>query len=65
MQSELQRLRFRVRQLERELRALRTAHRDAGSDDGADVERDGVRIPEPRMTRRRVLNAPARETATT
>ena len=53
MDSELQRLRFRVRQLEREVRALRSAARH--EEDGEDRERAAREVSGP-FARRRVLN---------
>lgn len=55
MDSEVQRLRLRVRQLEREVRALRTsAHHPAA----AEPESDSPRFPPPLHLRRRILNSP-------
>ena len=51
MDSELQRLRFRVRQLEREVRALRRS----GGEDPEEEAAIGVRMPAPLVVRRRVL----------
>lgn len=55
MDSELQRLRFRVRQLEREVRALRSAARK----DEIAPAAPAARMPAPLFVRRRVLRAPA------
>ena len=54
MDSELQRLRFRVRQLEREVRALRTATGDVSGEE----PRGRVKLPDPVVFRRRVLRDP-------
>lgn len=58
MDSELQRLRFRVRQLEREVRALRSAALD---EDDAEVRGAAAPASSEPFGRRRVLNPwPAR-----
>ena len=53
MDSELQRLRFRVRQLEREVRALRSAAREEENGEERDLVAPEVSGP---FARRRVLN---------